>query len=191
MFSKTIIGAAVVASFASQTIAYSLPASWNACFGKFNVTSEESLCQPALQTGVTACIAAAGNSSSAAAYSSWLCGYCSLPACAANATSSSTVTLSTTSVVTLSTSYPVTTPVSPVTPVPTGTGVPPSYGNGTTSATVPYYPTSTGGYWSHSSYASAPSSSPTVAPYTGGAAGLSAAGSMVALIGAVAAGLVL
>ncbi|KAK3114150.1 hypothetical protein LTR53_007827 [Teratosphaeriaceae sp. CCFEE 6253] len=193
---KNALAAVVALTFAGQTIASSLPACWNSCFKTYNVTSEPSLCSPSLGSLVGSCIAtscsAANGTASATQYQSWLCEYCHLDSPSCSTTSSSILATSTSISSVASATTPVTIPVSttvipPTTAstsvgpvVPTGSGTPPTYQNATSSSALSYWATSTG---------SKPSATatPTVMPYTGGAAELAASGgSVVAFVGMIA-----
>ncbi|TKA83063.1 hypothetical protein B0A55_00927 [Friedmanniomyces simplex] len=181
MFStKTLLTALVAATFAEQTIAYSNPACWSSCFTQYNVTQEGSLCDASLGSVVGSCIAsgcaAANSTASIAQYGAWLCEYCheNSTACSVSSSSSTTLTIATTS----STASTITTSaLSATSAVPTSSGAPLNNYNGTTP-TQSYPAGPTGG--NHSASTSAP------IPYTGGASGLAATGSMVALLGMLA-----
>jgi len=180
---KTLLATIVAVTFAGQTAAYSMPACWTSCFKTYNVTSEGSLCSATLGSVVGSCIAsgcaAANSTESATQYSSWLCDYCHEDSTACGTTSSSSAAISTSTLSSSTTLITTTALVSTTPAAATGSGVPSTYSNGTITATYSYPAGPTSG--NHSA-----SSTPTAAPYTGGAAGLAASGSMLAVLGMAA-----
>ncbi|KAK5107644.1 hypothetical protein LTR62_000925 [Meristemomyces frigidus] len=137
--SKTIMAAAVV--FGAQALAFDMPVSWSSCFQASNVTSEAALCVDPTASAVNSCIAASGNATSAAAYQSWVGGYCAVSSSSSSATVTSSASPSTPTTTQMTTSTVYTTTLITVTSCAATVTNCPAHSTVVITSTVPAYTT--------------------------------------------------